>query len=388
MTKTRKAVDVIVVGAGIAGAGIAYCLRDRTSLVVVEMESQPGYHTTGRSAAFYAETYGGPAIQPLTSASKGFLQTPPPGFSDAPLMTPRGAIHIFSDAEAARARDIARDMMAALPSVRMLTRDEVLARAPCLDGRNIAGGIDDPDCGDLDVAALHQGYLRAVRRAGHAILPDTVLETAVYDGGLWHVSTSQGEVRGRVLVNAAGAWGDDVAERCGVNPIGLVPCRRTLVTTPRLETGASDPSCPVILDVGERFYFRPEGEGYLISPADETPVPPTDIQPDMEDVALAIDHFEKATGLTVPRINAKWAGLRTFARDRLPVIGFDAVTPAFFWSVGQGGWGIQTSPAWTALAAALLIGDAIPDEMAPYGLEPRLYAPSRFHRVSADAMPA
>jgi len=370
-------VDFLIIGAGIAGAGMAYRLAPKGSVALIDMEAQAGYHTTGRSAAFYAETYGGPKLQPLTTASKAFFRAPPEGFSEAPLQSPLGAIHIFradqrEEAEAALAE------MAVLPGVRELSAEEVRTRAPYLKPDAFTGGIDDPDCANLDVAALHQGYLKAAKAHGAQILLESGLESAVHEGDRWRVKTRTGDLTARVLINTAGAWADMVAERAGVTPIGFQPLRRTIVTFPPPESLPFDRHGPVIIDVGEAFYFKPEGEGYLVSPADETPSVPTDAQPEMEDIAVAVDHFERATGASVEKLEAKWAGLRTFAPDRAPVIGYDTDQPAFFWSVGQGGYGIQTSPAWSELAATLVLGDALSEELKAHGVRPEIYTPARF----------
>ncbi|WP_247119294.1 NAD(P)/FAD-dependent oxidoreductase [Kordiimonas marina] len=367
----------MIIGAGIAGAGMAYRLAPKGSVAVLDMEAQAGYHTTGRSAAFYAETYGGPKLQPLTTASKGFFRAPPEGFSEAPLQGPLGAIHIFREDQREEA-DAALAEMSVLPGVRVLPAEEVLRRAPYLKPDMLTAGIDDPDCANLDVAALHQGYLKGAKAHGAQVLLESGLESAVYEGGRWQVKTRTGALTARVLINTAGAWADQVAERAGVKPLGVTPLRRTIVTFKNPQGLPFDRHGPVIIDVGEAFYFKPEGEGYMVSPADETPSVPTDAQPELEDIAVAVDHFERVTGATVEKLEAKWAGLRTFAPDRAPVIGFDADQPAFFWSVGQGGYGIQTSPAWSALAATLVLGEDLPEELKAHGVRPELYSPARF----------
>ncbi len=369
--------EFLIVGAGIAGAGLAYQLAGQADMILLDMEEQAGYHTTGRSAAFYAETYGGPKLQPLTTASKDFFRAPPVGFTVVPLLTKLGAIHVYQQNQTAAAEAAFAEMAPALPGVRRLSRDEVLARAPHLHGGGFLGGIDDPDCGNLDVAALHQGYLRAAKRAGVPVLLAAGLEAAAYDGRRWHVKTRQGQIKARYIVNCAGAWADQVAERSGVAPLALVPYRRTIITVPNPAGLPFDANGPVVMDVEEKYYFKPEGTGYLISPADETPSQPCDAQPELMDVALAADYFGRATGREVGRIEAKWAGLRTFAPDRAPVIGFDNQHPSFFWNVGQGGYGIQTSPAWSLLAATLIKGEPQPVMLRENRVDPTAYDPAR-----------
>lgn len=372
--------DFLIVGAGIAGAGLAYRLAPHGRVVILDMEEQAGYHTTGRSAAFYAETYGGPKLQPLTTASKVFLTCPPEGFADAPLITKLGAVHVFREPQRKQAEAMFREMQAALPGVALLDEEALLERAPHVSKGGFKGAIDDPDCGNLDVAALHQGYLRASKKAGVEVLLAAGLEAAVHDGRLWHVKTRTGQVKARILINCAGAWADDIARRSGVSPLGLKPLRRTIITIPKPCDQPFDRHGPVVIDIDEAFYFKPEGEGYLVSPADETESRACDAQPELEDVAIAASRFEEATGAVVEKIDAKWAGLRTFAPDKAPVIGFDADQPAFFWNVGQGGYGIQTSPAWSELAAALVQKGDLPASLVEHGVKASLYAPARFKR--------
>ncbi|WCL55067.1 NAD(P)/FAD-dependent oxidoreductase [Gimibacter soli] len=369
--------DILIIGGGIAGAGAAYFLSSHARVTLVEAEAQAGYHTTGRSAAFYAETYGGPKLQPLTTASKPFFVAPPEGYTDVPLVGPRGEIQLFREDERTVALKAFADKQAALPAVRMIDRDEVLALAPFLDGSRFAGAIYDPECRDLDVAALHQGYLRGLRKAGGDILLDAGVESLRREGGRWIATTRAGEIAAPVIVNAAGAWADKVAAMAGLAPLGIMPLRRTIVTIENPGLEGFRRAAPVTMDIGENWYFKPEGEGFLLSPADETPSEPCDAQPEMEDVALAIDSFEKAVGASVSKLRSKWAGLRSFAPDRAPVIGFDPRAEGFFWSAGQGGFGIQTSPAWSATAACLLRGVPLPDAFVAAGVDPEVYAPAR-----------
>lgn len=378
-----KQVDFLIIGAGIAGAGLAYRLAGHGDTMLVDMEEQAGFHTTGRSAAFYAETYGGPALQPLTTASKDFLLNPPVGFVDVPLITPLGAITVFDAEQESRARaQFARDKKV-LPNIELLDEAALAARVPQLIKGRFKGGIVDMDCGALDVAALLAGYLRGAKKMGVDVRLGATFEGAEQAAdGLWQVRLGRETVSARTLINSAGAWGDVVAHRAGVRPIGLQPKRRTLVTIPNPDGLPHDKSAPVIIDFDEAFYFKPEGKGYLISPADETDCPACDAQPDMEDIAYAVDHFERATGAPVRTIEAKWAGLRTFAPDRKPVIGFDGQSQGFFWNVGQGGYGIQTSPAWSRLAASLALGHGMPDDIArllgDQSLNADIYTPTRF----------
>ncbi|MBL4836439.1 MAG: FAD-binding oxidoreductase [Kordiimonadaceae bacterium] len=370
--------DFLIVGAGIAGASIAYRLAANADVMLVEMESQADYHTTGRSAAFYAETYGGPYVQPLTSASKDFFLHPPEGFRECPLIHELGAIHLIRTGQEAEARILYEDLKKALPNVAMLTRAEVLAKAPQLDVSDIMGGIFDADCKALDVAALHQGFLREAKRAGARVHLDTKLEGGTYEADCWHVKTNQGLISAKTIINASGAWSDTVAECMGVIPLGLQPLRRTIVTIKNPEGLASGGDSPIIMEVGKEHYFKPEGQGYLLTPGDEVLAAASDVQPEAEDIALAVQQFEQATASTVKTVGAKWAGLRTFATDRAPIIGFAPDNDHFFWSVGQGGFGIQTAPAWSELAAALLTKGGVPRHQHQIGVRAAYYDPARF----------
>ncbi len=371
-------VDFLIVGAGIAGAGVAYRLAGHGDLLLVDMEEQAGYHTTGRSAAFYAETYGGEKLQPLTTASKDFLHHPPAGFVEAPLITDLGAIHVFDAGQKERALKQFEKDHSRLPHTRLLSAEELKDQAPQLVSDRFIGGIEDSDCGNLDVAALHQGYLKAAKKMGAEVKLYAPFEGAKRTENGWRVRLGREEVEARVVINCAGAWGDVVAEQCGFEPLGLQPLRRTLVTIPNPDGMPFDKDQAVIIDFDEEFYFKPEGNGYLVSPADETPSGPCDSQPEMEDVAVAVDHFERATGSEVTKIESKWSGLRTFAADRGPVIGFEPGSHDFFWNVGQGGYGIQTSPAWSRYAASLILGHGMPDDLAQLGVRSSWYAPERF----------
>ena len=374
--------DVLVLGGGIAGASAAAEIARAARVVLLESESQPGYHTTGRSAAFFAESYGGAAIRPLTAASKRFFLEPPAGFGETPLATARGALHIFSPDETARAEDAAATLAGQISEVKLLEAAEVLARVPVLRGECLGGGIDDPECRDLDVAAIHQGYLRRLRRRGGDVLCDAEVTALERRGGRWLATTRRGQFTAARVVNAAGAWADRVAEMAGLGTVGLTPMRRTVIVF-RPESVAVDDAWPLVLDFDEDFYFKPETGRILASPADETPSAPCDAQPEELDVAITIDRLERATTLDMPRIDRKWAGLRSFAPDRVPVLGPDPVEPSFIWCAGQGGYGIQTAPAAARLTAACALDEALPDDLAACGVDAGTYDPARLALRSA-----
>ena len=353
--------DVAVVGAGIAGAGLAAELAPHVRVVLLESESVAGYHSTGRSAAFWSETYGGPGVQPLTTASG-------PTLRDGGFLQPLGSIHIGRAVDARAADAFLREFEGSAVELR-----------PVDPGAFIPGlrpdwtlGVMEPSCAYIDVAGLHADRLAAVRRAGATVLTDAGVRAAEREGNRWRIDTPAGAVEAALLVDAAGAWADVVAERAGVRPLGIRSYRRTVA---QLRTNPGAPAgLPHVADIAGRFYFKPETGGRLwLSPHDETPTDPCDAAPDELDVAIAIDRFEKVVDWRVAAVERKWAGLRSFVPDRLPVYGFDPAEPGFFWCAGQGGFGIQTAPAAARLCAALILGGGVPD-----GLDPDRYAPGRF----------
>ena len=351
MTET---VDFIIIGGGIAGASAAFFLSPHGRTLILEREEFPGYHTTGRSAAFFAETYGNLAVQKLTRASRSFLLSPPTGFSETPLVHERGAVYMATAEQADFLAASYRTKSQISPEIRQLTAPELEDKVPCLRPGYAVAGYEEPGCRDIDVHALHQGYLRGMKKYGGKILcAQPVSDISRHDGD-WQVETTEGAVRGRVLINAAGAWGDEVATVAGVAPIGLEPRRRTVICVDA-EGAELSPDMPLVLDVEDKFYFKPEGGGILLSPCDETPMAPCDVQPEELDIARAIDRLETASQFRVSHVRRSWSGLRTFVADRSPVIGFDPDVENFFWCVGQGGFGIQTSPAIGRLVSELIV---------------------------------
>lgn len=364
-------VDVVIVGAGIAGASLAAEIGGAQSVVLLEAEDAPGYHSTGRSAAFWTETYGGPAIQPLTSASGAFLFNPPPGFADVPLLHRRGALHLGTKDDEAAAQAMAVDFERSGVRLDRLHQSGIADHVQGLrDGWNVA--LWEPDCCDIDVAALHAGYLKQASANGVQLQCRASLHNASYSNGCWQLATGAGAFTCKILVNAAGAWADSVAESAGINPIGIIPYRRTIMQL------AVDPAAsvdlPLVVGLDGSFYFKPEPGGKIwLSPHDETLVEPCDVAPEEYDVALAIARLQEVVDWNIVRLERKWAGLRSFAPDRLPVIGFDPNCPAFFWLAGQGGFGIQTAPAVAKLAATILTDTPC----AMSGIEAAHYAPER-----------
>ncbi|KAF0182874.1 MAG: putative FAD dependent oxidoreductase [Caulobacteraceae bacterium] len=369
--------EVIVIGAGMAGASAAAEMASSAKVLVLEQEDRPGRHATGRSAALYSEIYGNEVIRTLTRASRPALQDQDGRFARA-----RGCFHIASASQIARL-----EAFAALPDVgrasRWLSGAEARLEAPVLREGYVAAAVAELNAYDLDVDALHQHYLRRLTAAGGEVRCDAPVVRAERIGGGWRVLAGGEEFHARIVVNAAGAWGDVVARAAGVDPVGLQPKRRTAVLVESPEGARSD-GWPAVIDIGEQFYFKPDAGRILVSPADETPTEPCDAAPEEIDIAIAIDRVQAAADLPVRRVLSSWAGLRTFTPDRTPAVGFDPAAEGFFWLVGQGGYGIQTAPAMARLAAALALDRGLPADLADMGFDARSVAPGRFSGRAAS----
>jgi len=342
--------DVVVVGGGIAGASVACELAAHGSVALVEQEPQLAHHTTGRSAAVFAESYEAPEVRALTRAARG-------GFALAaeeagtPILTPRPTLLIAGPEECGALQALA----ASDAALRALDAQEALELCPVLRPKRLAGAAIDAAAQDIDVLALHQHFVRVGRSRGLEVRASSRLTTARRVGDAWVLTVGGETLHAALVVDAAGAWADDVAQRCGVTPLGMRPLRRTAVVA-RTAGTLVDPAWPFVMDVADRFYFRPEGPHVLCSPEDETPSPPCDARPEETDVALILDRVNAATNLGLRSVVSAWAGLRTFSPDRLPVVGRDVGVPGFVWLVGQGGFGIMTAPAMARLGAAAVLG--------------------------------
>jgi len=370
--------DVAVIGGGIAGTSAAFFLSDRCSVVVLEREPTLGVHATGRSAAVFTECYGKPVVRRLAIASHEFLAGPPDGFSDVPLLSERGISFVATHDQADRLDASIAEQQALVPSVRGLSAAEAVELCPVLDADVVAGAVLEPGAMDLDVHALHSGFQRGVRQRGGEIRSGCGLTAAERAGDEWLIRTGEDQVRAGVLVDAAGAWCDEVAAAAGVTPIGLVPKRRTAFTfaappesTPR--------SWPMVVDLDERYYFKPEGPGILASPADATPVEPHDVRHREEDVALGIERIQSVTTMSIRTVQSAWAGLRSFVHDEQPVNGWDDEVPGFYWLAGQGGFGIKTSPAMGSYAAAMILDGMPHEDHLANGLDPASLGVERLH---------
>ena len=369
--------DVLVIGGGIAGTGIAAHLASSCRVAVLEMEEQPGFHSTGRSAALFVKGYGNAAVRALTLASREFFYSPDPQFCDGPLVNPR-KIMIIGRAEKREAFEhfVAHELPA--ENLEAISAEAALQLCPVLRPEGLIGAVLDADAADIEVHALQHGYIRQLKAHGGKLVVEAKVEEIAFDQAAerWAVKTTQGAFRAPIVVNAAGAWADEIAAKAGARPIGLEPRRRTaaLIDVPE---GMDSKDWPMVLDADEGFYMKPDAGLLLISPADETLSEPEDAQPDELDVAIAADRLEQLTGIEVRRIKIKWAGLRSFVRDRSPVAGFDPEIPGFFWLAGQGGYGIQTAPALSRLAAKMVLKLPVNDDLTSMGIGEEDLSPHR-----------
>lgn len=367
--------DVIVIGAGIAGASLAAGLAPSMQVTLLEMEALPGYHTTGRSAAVFAPNYGPPGVRALTRASREFFDAPPDGFANTPLLTPRQILMIARDDQIGALKWL-YDEAAGVSPVEWLSAEDMLVCQPLLRSNYVSAGMLDTGGQDIDVAGLHQGYLRQFKAAGGALITKAAVDALTHDDGGWTVETRQGCFEAPLVANAAGAWAGDIGLKAGAEDIRLVPKRRTAMVVAE-PIGFAHRDGPITIDIEEKFYLKPDAGRLLISPADETPCDPCDVQPDEMDVAICADRIMTAFDLDIRRIENKWAGLRSFVADKEPVIGFSKCTAGFFWMAGQGGYGIQSAPAAANLATALMQGKKIPDYISNTGFELASVAPDR-----------
>ena len=369
--------DIAVIGAGIAGASVASHLAAHRSVVLLEREPQPGYHSTGRSAAMFMESYGPPAVRALTRASRAFYMAPPAGFAAQRLLSDRGTLYLAAPGQAdVLAREF--DQLApTCPGLQKLDCEQTLERVGCLRPDRVLGAMYDGSSMDIDVHALHQGYLQHMRRHGGVLRCNSEVRSVRRNGQGWELQFSHGEpVRAQVVVNAAGAWADQIGALMGAAGIGLVPHRRTAFTF-RPPEGMAVAHWPVVASLDETWYFKPDAGVLLGSPANADPTVPHDVVAEELDVATGIHHIEAATVLAIRRPLRTWAGLRSFVPDGELVIGWDPDCQGLFWVAGQGGYGIQSAPGASALAASLLLGQPLPQELARHGVDPALVSPQR-----------
>ncbi|WP_439887692.1 NAD(P)/FAD-dependent oxidoreductase [Pseudomonas sp. MBLB4123] len=372
-------VDYLIIGAGIAGASTGYFLSPHGKTVLLERESLPGYHATGRSAALYTLAYGTPQVRALSAASRTFFDSPPTGFAEHPLLSPRREMVVDFSGDPEELQRQFASAQASVAEMRLLDADQDCALVPVLRRDKVRGAMLDPSAADIDTDALHQGYLRGIRQHDGEIHNQREVQAIARDGDGWRVDCGSAQYRARVLINAAGGWCDQIAALAGVAPIGLVPKRRAAFTFQGAE-GLDCQAWPCVVSLDESFYFKPDAGLLLGSPANADPVEPHDVQPEELDIALGIYQIEEHTHLSIRRPAHTWAGLRSFVADGDLVGGFDPLAPGFFWCAAQGGYGIQTSPAMGQACAALVRGEALPAALRQFGLSAEQLSPARLLR--------
>ncbi|MDR6215502.1 FAD-dependent oxidoreductase [Paracidovorax wautersii] len=369
--------DFAIIGAGIAGASIGWQLASAGSVLLLERESQPGYHTTGRSAALFMETYGTPNIQALTRASRAFYDAPPAEFGGDPLLSPRGVVYVAGPDQLDLLDAHVADALARSPNVQRVDKEPLLQMLPCLREEAVAAGMSEPDAADIDVHALHQGYLRGLRQRGGQVRTGAEVTGLAREGGAWRITLADGStVHARTVVNAAGAWADVIAGLAGVPPIGLEPRRRTAFTFP-VPDGMDAHGWPAVVAIDESFYFKPDAGQLLGSPANADPTHPHDVVPEELDVATGIYHIEQMTTFQIRRPSHTWAGLRSFVPDGDLVIGWDNHVPGFFWLAAQGGYGIQSAAGASLLARQLVLGEPLDAALVQEGVDVPGLSPAR-----------
>lgn len=363
--------DFAVIGAGMAGASIAAEIAPFARVLVLEAEDAPGYHSTGRSAAFWEECYGGPGIVPLTLASGPFLR-------EHGLLRQRGALYVGKSEDRAAMDGFVERFSGTGVTIERLERDGLMSRVPAMR-EEWCDAIWEPACADIDVAGLHQHYLKSGKQAGVDLACRARVRDLRREAGGWRIKTERGEEhRAATLINASGAWADTMAELAGARPLGITPLRRTVAQI-RVDPVAPD-DLPLVLDISGCFYFKSDNGRLWLSPHDETATVPCDAAPEELDVARAIDRFQQVTNWRIETVERRWAGLRSFAPDRLPVYGHDPEVEGFFWFAGQGGFGIQTAAAAARLGAQIALSQA--RDAMTQAIDPEAYSPSRFHDVS------
>lgn len=370
--------DFIIVGAGISGAAAGYELAPFGSVLLLEMEDRPGYHSTGRSAALYTPNYGPPLVRHIAQAAYPFLREPPPGFADHALLTPRGALTVATRGDEGKLDALLGNSLAAHP-IEEVSVARALDLCPLLRPETPARAMFEPGVLDMDVAAIHQGFLKGLKARGGSFAHSHEVVGIERSAGLWRVRTREATFAASVVVNAAGAWADIVGQLAGCKPIGLTPRRRTgIIVDPPAEFYRAD--MPMVDDIGTEAYFKPDGGRIMASPGDAEPVSPQDAHPDDMVVAELADWLERYTRIKIRRVSHSWAGLRSFVPDEGPVVGFDAVQPGFFWLAGQGGFGIMMSGPLGRAASDLVRTGRLPADLVARGIQPEDLSPIRLKR--------
>lgn len=377
--KNIQQADFLVMGGGIAGASVAYFLAPHGRVILLEREAQPGYHSTGRSAALFDESYGSPQVNALTRASRAFFEAPPVGFCEQALLSPRGALTIAEPGQEAALAGYWAQLQRTTPSATLLNAEQACAILPVLRPEKVMGATLNPDPADMEVDALHQGFLRGMARAGGNVVCHAEVRSLQYQEGVWQVQAGGQSYAAPIVINAAGAWVDAIAKLAGVPPLGLQPKRRSAMIFAPPE-GLDCRHWPMAFGIAEDWYLKPDAGALLGSPANVDPVEPQDVQPEELDIAMAIDAIEQMTTLQIRRPSRTWAGLRSFVADGDLVGGFEPQAPGFFWLAGQGGYGVMTSPAMGEACAAIVRAQELPAHLAAFGLTVAMLSPTRLRK--------
>lgn len=378
---TNKTCDFLVIGGGIAGASAACMLSAHGKVIITERESAPDHHSTGRSAATLTRAYENPIVSSIITASTSFFETAhETGFSPTPILSPRGTLSISDENSLKELDRYHAKYSSIVKTLQRLDKKQTLSLpgTGILNPTHVAGSVLEPDAADIDVHALHQAYLKNMKARGGELILEAEIVSMKHNGKNWLVETRTGTIETNIIVNAAGAWADEIGKLAGTATIGLQPMRRTVITFGGAPDNIDITKIPFTRDINTSYYFRPEGRTQILgSSADETPCDPCDAQPDEIDIATAADRIENAINFPIRRIEHKWAGLRNFVKDRIPVAGFDTTVPGFFWLAGQGGAGIKTSPIMARITESLITGSDFPPELATYGITAQTLSPRR-----------
>lgn len=366
-------IDYLIIGAGISGAAAAYELSTHGKVALVDAESRAGYHSTGRSAAMYTPNYGGLLIRKICRLSHAFLNSPPADFCAHPLLQSRGMMTVASPGQE---EAMASKLAGGGAEYVAMDTDQTLAMAPFLRRQRVLGAIYEAAVAGIDVDALHQGFLGGMRQRGGTLLLEHGVSALYRQANGWEVVVGGRRLQARVVINAAGAWADEIGRMAGSASVGLVPKRRTAILVDPPE-GIDLAGVPAIDFMGINNYIIPNAGQLMVSPGDETPVEPQDIQTDDMEVAVLVDWLEKQTNIEVRRLNHQWAGLRSFVGDGVPVVGFDATVEDFFWLAGQGGYGIMMSSCLARATASLITERQLPRDFLDAGIGEREISPAR-----------
>lgn len=375
--------DYLIIGAGISGAAAAYELRTHGTVAVIEAEGSAGYHSTGRSAALFTGNYGDPIVQLINQASSAFFQNPPIDFCDTPLLTPRGQLTVAMPGDIEKLTPILQQSTPAAP-INMLSAAEACELAPLLNPEHVEAAAFEAGVADIEVANLHQAYLRAAKQNSANIISSMRINNIIRKDGTWHVSGNNQTIIGKTIINAAGAWADQVALMAGARAAELVAKRRTVIIIDPPE-GINIANLPAIDFADNNSYIKPEAGKLMASPGDETPIEPQDVQPEELDIAVLVDWLERRTLIKMRRVNHSWAGLRTFASDNLPIVGYDPLIENFFWLAGQGGYGIMMAPALGQATASLITCGTMPDNLLSMGMKEANISPRRLYSSKSIA---